>query len=267
MPLTIQAYCENNNITLITDHTTLACNIISSYNTLNVNIKLQCGHEKTIKISSLASKKYTIKCLICKNMSKYNYNYLTKERLCTTCNTKHKNIQPTNLKNFKCCICVSKISNKIKHEIELYKFLIQNYDVSKNYKFPNSKTCDMYLNYKDNLILIEVDDSSHYSDIAKLSHFEKDQLVLDLKLILIRVYSKSVDSFIDNLENVLNYAILNNTKITIFKDNNNDDKFFHKIYKNQESMIENLQYFDKREKNVYIPDDLSTILELSENEE
>jgi hypothetical protein len=55
------------------------CYNFNNKNNQQVNIKFKCGHEKTVRISSICCK--VLVCVPCKNLQKYNYNLKQEIRL------------------------------------------------------------------------------------------------------------------------------------------------------------------------------------------
>jgi hypothetical protein len=101
-------------------------------NNQQVNIKFKCGHEKTVRISSICCK--VLVCVPCKNLQKYNYNLETGDKTCSDCGHVHKNYDKANLSRFKCYLCSQ--TYKKNPDLLLYKLLTQKgYVLSKNYRY------------------------------------------------------------------------------------------------------------------------------------
>lgn len=267
MSKTIQEYCKEKGYQLCNDNSTVNDKSddndskeevnykIGSANKTVVDLILDCGHEKQVKLSSLASKNFKITCIICKNHKKYNYDYLTKSRYCPTCGITHTNVPSTNLGKWKCCFCCKSITYN-KAEIELFKWLHDNkttfkkhYIVSKNYKFPDSKTADLYIQYDGQTILIEVDDVSHLTKVGKETHITKDDYCIANKLKLIRFNKAAIESFKEHFESVVESAANEDKQmVTIFTETLDCHFFFGKIYKEHSYPPQDYRNYDVSEK-------------------
>lgn len=246
---TIKEYCDKNNfICLSTD---IEQQLVNNKNKSILKYVLTCGHEKETKVSTLASKKYIVTCFDCKNEDKYNYNIKKKSRYCPTCEFTHTNVPYSNLKSWKCCFC--RIDRKVlKTEVKLYRELLTlKLDVSKNFKFPDQKTADLYITNDKGTYIIEVDDKSHLIKKNKESHYEKDNQVLNLpNTQLIRFHKEDYQAFIDNINIVIDNVQKSKNKITVFKNSLATDQFYAKIY--DDSNV-NVHFLDLRPEELYIP--------------
>jgi hypothetical protein len=224
-------FCQEQNITYLepTGKNDQSYEEINKNRSIEITIRLECGHIKIVKVSSLACKKYreNFGCLDCRR--KENNPGYDPETNCITCQgcktlfrLPEQNINHLlrTIKN-NCFYC--KEPNKYEHKF--YKSLTNKLEIYKNYKFDGYRLVeDFYIKHKkddiDYTVIIALDEAGHiYQKKTNIGHIMKDNLISEMtnNTIMIRLHSEIMFSFINDYETIINEAI----------DNHSDNLFYY----------------------------------------
>jgi Zn finger protein HypA/HybF involved in hydrogenase expression len=232
MTSTIQDYCSKYNYEIVNNLP--AEELINSRNRKTYALKLTCGHTKEGLVSALNIRKPCI-CITCKNINRNGH--LSEDKTTIKCKDCH-NEYPATRKyyyNWACRECKKKAPRPEDYFMDKMKTHVR---LNKNYVFPDLKRYyDFYISYDDKIILIEIDDVSHtYNCNGRISHLEKDFLVLKNNVKLIRFHKDYMDSFIESHESILNMVKEDDSKlIHLFHGNTpeevaDSERFYKKVY-------------------------------------